>query len=142
MRFNKSRLYVSALLPMGIGFVGGILVSILGIGGGFIIVPAMIYVLGMPTLLVAGTSLFQIIFISAFACVMHAVTSQTVDVMLALIMMAGGVIGAQVGVRVAKHLKGASARIALAVIIIGVCVRMLMELFMQPSDIFKLDMMP
>lgn len=139
MRFNKSRLYVSALLPMGIGFLGGIMVSILGIGGGFVIVPAMIYVLGMPTLLVAGTSLFQIIFISAFACVMHAVSSHTVDVMLALILMAGGVVGAQLGVRIAKHFKGAAARVALAVIIIGVCVRMLMELFMQPVDVFKLE---
>lgn len=138
-RFNKSRLYISALLPMGIGFFGGILVSVLGIGGGFIIVPAMIYILGMPTLLVAGTSLFQIIFISAFACVLHAVTNNTVDIMLALIMMAGGVIGAQVGVRFAKHLKGASARIALAVIILGVCVRMLFQLFAQPVDIYNLD---
>lgn len=142
MRFPKSRLYISALLPMGIGFVGGILVSILGIGGGFVIVPAMIYILGMPTLLVAGTSLFQIIFISAFACVLHAVTNHTVDMMLALIMMAGGVIGAQVGVRLAKHLRGASARIALALIILCVCARMLMELFMQPVDIFRLDIQP
>ncbi len=141
IRFAKSRLYISALLPMGIGFLGGIMVSILGIGGGFVIVPAMIYILGMPTLLVAGTSLFQIIFISAFACVLHAVTSHTVDIMLALIMMAGGVIGAQVGVRIARHLKGASARIALAVIILGVCVRMLMELFMQPADVFTMDML-
>ena len=142
VRFAKSRLYVSALLPMGIGFLGGIMVSILGIGGGFVIVPAMIYILGMPSLLVAGTSLFQIIFISAFACVMHAVTSHTVDVMLALIMMAGGVIGAQVGVRIAKHFRGAGARVAPAVIIIGVCARMLMELFMQPSDIFRVEMLP
>lgn len=141
MRFAKSRLYISALLPMGIGFLGGIMVSILGIGGGFVIVPAMIYILGMPTLLVAGTSLFQIIFISAFACVMHAVASQTVDVMLALIMMAGGVIGAQVGVRVARHLKGATARIALALMILGVCVRMVAELFGQPAEIFTMDIL-
>lgn len=141
MRFAKSRLYISALLPMGIGFVGGIMVSILGIGGGFVIVPAMIYILGMPTLLVAGTSLFQIIFISAFACVMHAVASQTVDVMLALIMMAGGVIGAQVGVRVARHLKGAAARIALALMILAVCIRMIAELFGQPAEIFTMDIL-
>lgn len=141
MRFAKSRLYISALLPMGIGFLGGIMVSILGIGGGFVIVPAMIYILGMPTLLVAGTSLFQIIFISAFACVMHAVASQTVDVMLALVMMAGGVIGAQVGVRVARHLKGAAARIALALMILAVCVRMIAELFGQPTDIFTMDIL-
>lgn len=141
MRFAKSRLYISALLPIGVGFVGGLMVSVLGIGGGFVIVPAMIYILGMPTLLVAGTSLFQIVFISAFACVMHAVASQTVDVMLALIMMAGGVIGAQVGVRVARYLKGASARIALALLILAVCARMIGELFGQPLEIFTMDIL-
>ena len=142
VRFIKSRLYISALLPIGVGFVGGLMISILGIGGGFVMVPAMIYVLGMPSLLVAGTSLFQIIFISAFACIMHAVLNHTVDVILALIMMAGGVVGAQVGVRVARRIKGAPARIGLALIIIAVCVRMMGELFIQPSDLFKLDMRP
>ncbi len=139
MRFLKSRLYISALLPIGVGFIGGLMISVLGIGGGFIMVPAMIYVLGMPSLLVAGTSLFQIIFISAFACILHAVTNGTVDVMLALIMMAGGVIGAQIGVRLARRIKGAPARIALALIIVGVCIRMIGTLFIQPDDIFTLD---
>lgn len=141
MRFPKSRLYISALLPMGIGFLGGIMVSILGIGGGFVIVPAMIYILGMPTILVAGTSLFQIIFTSAFACILHAVASQTVDVMLALVMMTGGVVGAQIGVRIARHLKGAAARIALALMILAVCARMLAELFGQPAEIFTMDVL-
>jgi len=138
-RFIKSRLYISALLPIAVGFVGGILISVLGVGGGFVMVPAMIYILGMPGLLVPGTSLFQIIFISAFSCILHAVANGTVDVILALIMIAGGVVGAQVGVRVARRLKGAAARVALALIILGVCFRMMGELFIQPSDLFMLD---
>ncbi len=139
MRFHKSRLYVSALLPVGIGFVGGLLVSIMGIGGGFILVPAMIYILGMPAVLVAGTSLFQIIFVSAFACMLHAVANNTVDIILSIFMMIGGVVGAQFGVRFAKKVKGASARIVLALIIIAVCIRILMTLFVEPSDHFSLD---
>ncbi len=138
-RFLKSRLYISALLPAGIGFLGGILVSILGIGGGFIIVPAMIYILGMPTILVAGTSLFQIIFISAFSCILHAVANGTVDIILSMVMIVGGVVGAQVGVRMAKRIKGASARIILAVIILIVCMRMMGVLFIQPDDLYALD---
>ncbi len=139
-RFIKSRLYISALLPMIVGFVGGLLVSILGVGGGFIVVPAMIYVLGMPSLLVVGTSLFQIIFISAFSCILHATFNHTVDAVLALILISGGVVGAQIGVRLARRIKGAPARVALALIIIGVCLRMIGVLFMEPSDMFVLDM--
>ncbi len=139
MRFIKSRLYISALLPIIIGFVGGLLVSILGIGGGFILIPAMIYVLGMPSLLVAGTSLFQIIFISAFSCILHATFNHTVDAILALILISGGVVGAQIGVRAARRIKGAPARVALALIILAVGTRMIGVLFMEPSDLFALD---
>lgn len=142
MRFTKSRLYMSALLPLCVGFLGGLMISILGIGGGFIMVPAMIYFLGMPSLLVPGTSLYQIIFISAFSCILHAVANGTVDVILALIMIVGGVVGAQVGVRLAKRIKGAPARVALALIIIGVCIRMMAQLFIQPADLFVLDVRP
>ncbi len=142
MRFMKSRLYISAFLPMGVGFVGGFLVSAMGIGGGFVIVPAMIYILGMPATLVAGTSLFQIIFVSAFSCVLHAVTSNTVDIILSLIMTVGGVVGAQIGVRLSRKLRGAPARILLALIIIAVCVRMMGSLFIEPADIFNLDVRP
>ena len=141
IRFAKSRLYISALLPMLVGFVGGMLVSILGIGGGFVVVPAMIYILGMPSLLVAGTSLFQIIFISAFSCILHATFNQTVDVILALILISGGVIGAQIGVRLAKRIRGAAARVALALIILTVCARMIGTLFVQPNDLFMLDVL-
>jgi uncharacterized membrane protein YfcA len=142
MRFTKSRLYMSALLPIAVGFFGGVLISILGVGGGFVMVPAMIYILGMPSLLVPGTSLFQIIFISAFSCILHAVANGTVDVILALVLISGGVVGAQVGVRLAKRIKGAPARVALALIILGVCVRMMAEMFIQPADLFSLDVRP
>jgi uncharacterized membrane protein YfcA len=142
MRFTKSRLYMSALLPIAIGFFGGVLISILGVGGGFVMVPAMIYILGMPSLLVPGTSLFQIIFISAFSCILHAVANGTVDVILALVLISGGVVGAQVGVRLAKRIKGAPARVALALIILGVCLRMMAEMFIQPADLFSLDVRP
>jgi hypothetical protein len=141
-RFIKSRLYISAIIPAGVGFVGGLLISILGIGGGFIMVPAMIYIIGMPSLLVPGTSLFQIIFMSAFACILYAVTNGTVDIILALVMIAGGVVGAQAGVRIAKHVRGAPGRIILALIILGVCVRMMGELFVEPANIFSLDIRP
>lgn len=139
MRFVKSRLYMSALLPMAVGFLGGLLVSIMGIGGGFVLVPAMIYFLGMPAMLVAGTSLFQIIFVSAFSCVLHAVANGTVDIILSLVMTAGGVVGAQVGVRLARRIKGAPARIILALIIIAVCFRMMASLFVHPGDPFTMD---
>lgn len=136
VRFTKSRLYISGLIPAGIGFVGGILTSTLGIGGGFILVPAMIYIIGMPSLLVAGTSLLQIIFVASFACLVHAVANQTVDIVLAVILMTGGVVGAQIGVRATKYIRGAPARIILALLIVGVSFRLAAELFLPPMDIF------
>jgi hypothetical protein len=139
MRFAQSRLYISALLPAGVGFIGGLLISIMGIGGGFIMVPAMIYILGMPSLLVPGTSLFQIIFIAAFSCLMHAVANNTVDLVLALVMMVGSVVGAQAGVRVARHLKGAPARIILALLIVFVSFRLAAELFLPPADFYTTE---
>ncbi len=138
-RFIKSRLYISALFPVGVGFIGGLLISIMGIGGGFVMVPAMIYILGMPSLLVAGTSLYQIIFISAFACMLHATVNGTVDIILSFVMIIGGVVGAQVGVRVARRIKGAPARIFLAVIILAVCFRMMAQLFWEPANLYSLD---
>ena len=137
MRFGRSKLYISALVPGSIGFAGGLLASILGIGGGFLFVPAMIYILGMPTLLVAGTSLFQMAFTTGFATIMHAVASNTVDAFLALILIIGGVIGAQVGVTFSKVVRGAPARIVLAVIIMVVCFQMIGHLFLEPLDLFS-----
>lgn len=136
MRFPRSRLYISALVPAGVGLVGGILTSTLGIGGGFILVPAMIYIIGMPSLLVPGTSLLQIIFVASLACLMHAVANQTVDIVLALVLMTGGVVGAQVGVRATKYIKGAPARILLALLIVGVSFRLAADLFLPPLDQF------
>ena len=137
MRFPRSRLYISALIPAAIGFVGGLLVSILGIGGGFLLVPAMIYILGMPTLLVAGTSLFQILIPTIIATIMHAVANHTVDLVLALLLIIGGVVGAQVGVRVARRIRGVYARIILAALLLFVSVELAGELFIRPIELYS-----
>ncbi len=136
MRFPRSKLYVSVLVPGGIGAVSGFLVATMGVGGGFLLVPAMIYILGMPPLLVAGTSLFQIIFTSAFATIMHATFSNSVDILLALFLILGGVIGAQIGVKASRHVTGVRARIILALLVLGVCTQLGVQLFLNPSDIF------
>ena len=140
MRFPRSKLYISILVPMGLGFFGGLLASILGIGGGFLLVPAMIYMLGMPTLLVAGTSLFQMIFTTSFALIMHAIANGTVDVVLAIILILGSVIGAQVGVMFSGKVKPSAARIILACIVLAVCVRLIGQLFMTPDELFSTTM--
>ncbi|MCC6597982.1 MAG: sulfite exporter TauE/SafE family protein [Alphaproteobacteria bacterium] len=137
MRFPRSRLFISALIPAGIGFVSGLLASILGIGGGFLLVPAMIYILGMPPLLVAGTALFQVIFTTACATIMHAVMNQNVDIVLGLILIFGGVIGAQIGVLFARFIRGHYARIVLALLILAVCTRLCLEMFIRPEDLFS-----
>ncbi len=136
MRFPRSKLYISILVPGGIGFVSGFLVATMGVGGGFLLVPAMIYILGMPPLLVAGTSLFQIIFTSAFATIMHATFSNSVDIFLAFFLILGGVIGAQVGVKASKYVTGVKARVILALLVLGVCTQLGIQLFLNPSDIF------
>ncbi|HZH26373.1 MAG TPA: sulfite exporter TauE/SafE family protein [Azospirillaceae bacterium] len=140
MRFPRSRLYISAFLPAGIGFVGGVLVSIMGIGGGFILVPAMIYLLGMPTALVAGTSLFQIIFTTALATLLQAWLNETVDIMLALLLLAGGVVGAQFGTSAGARLRGDQARALLAVLVLGVAIRLGLDLVVPPSNLFSLTL--
>lgn len=136
MRFPRSRLYVSALLPAGIGFIGGLLVSIMGIGGGFLMVPAMIYILGMPTLLVAGTSLFQILLTTVFTTILHATANQTVDLVLASLLIAGGVVGVQVGVRVARRVTGAWGRVALATMLLLVSFELAGQLLIKPVDLY------
>ncbi len=140
MRFRRSRLYISSLVPAGIGFIGGILVSVMGIGGGFILVPAMIYLLGMPTALVAGTSLFQIIFTTAAATLMQAVTNRTVDVLLAMLLLVGGVVGAQFGTRVSGRLRGAWSRMALSALVVAVAVRLAVDLVAEPAERYSLDL--
>jgi uncharacterized membrane protein YfcA len=139
MRFHRSKLYISALLPAGIGVVGGILVAIMGIGGGFLLVPAMIYLLNMPAGLVAGTSLFQIIFTTAAATLLQAATNHTVDAMLALLLLVGGVIGAQFGTKVGSRIPGEQARLMLATIVVGVALKLAWDLFAPPLDVYTLS---
>jgi hypothetical protein len=137
MRFRKSKLYISALLPMGIGFLVGVLAAIMGVGGGFIMVPAMIYLVGMPTGVVVGTSLFQIIFVTGVVTLLHAVNTQAVDVMLALILLTGSVIGAQIGAKIGGKIRGEELRTLLAIMVIGVCARMAYGLIAEPADPFS-----
>ncbi len=138
VRFRRSRLYVSALLPIGIGALVGLLAAIMGVGGGFVMVPAMIYLLGMPTAVVVGTSLFQIIFVTANVTVLQAVNTQTVDVVLALLLLAGGVVGAQIGARVGVMLKGEQLRGLLALMVLLVCAKISYDLIAVPADMFSL----
>lgn len=139
MHFPKSKLYISALMPAGIGFLGGLIVSLMGVGGGFFMVPAMIYILGMSTLMVVGTSLFQILFTTAFTTILHAVTSHTVDLVLALILIIGGVVGSQIGVRAAKYIRGAPARLMLAAMLVLVAIKLGSDLFVRPDELFAMQ---
>jgi uncharacterized protein len=136
MRFRKSKMYVSALMPIAIGALVGVFAAIMGVGGGFIMVPAMIYLLHMPTNVVIGTSLFQITFVTAAATYLHSINTQTVDVVLAVILLTAAVIGAQVGVRVGVKLKGEQLRILLASMVLLVCLKMAYDLVVEPDDIF------
>jgi uncharacterized membrane protein YfcA len=139
MRFKVSHLYTSIIPPILIGFFVGVLAAIMGVGGGFIMVPAMIYLLRMPTNVVIGTSLFQIIFVSAAVTVMHAAKNQTVDVVLATILIIGGVVGAQIGARLGQKLRGEQLRALLALIVLGVGLKMLNDLLFMPSEIYSLS---
>ncbi len=138
MRFRRSKLYISALLPLGVGLVVGVLAAIMGVGGGFIMVPAMIYLLGMPTSVVVGTSLFQIIFVTANVTFLQAYANQTVDVVLALLLLTGAVIGAQIGAKAGAKLHGEQLRILLAVMVLGVCAKLGYDLTVTPADIYSL----
>jgi uncharacterized membrane protein YfcA len=138
MRFRRSKLYISVIPPLVIGYFVGTLSAIMGVGGGFIMVPAMIYILRMPTNVVIGTSLFQIIFVTASVTIFHAVENQTVDIVLASLLMIGGVLGAQVGARVGQRLRGEQLRALLALIVLGVGVKLLLDLVNQPDELFSL----
>lgn len=141
MRFRKSKLYISALLPFFLAAMVGVLSAIMGVGGGFILVPAMIYLLGMPTYVVIGTSLFQIIFVTANITVLQAVQTQTVDFVLAGLLLFGAVIGAQIGARFGTRLKGEQLRGLLALIVLGVSVKLGIELITAPVDVFAVEFM-
>jgi uncharacterized membrane protein YfcA len=138
VRFRKSRLYISALVPLSIGFGVGVLSAIMGVGGGFILVPAMIYLLGMPTIVVIGTSLFQIIFVSANVTFWQATQNQTVDVVLALILLAGAVVGAQFGTRLGNRLPSDALRLLLGLMVLVVCGKLFFDLLAPPIDIYSL----
>ncbi len=138
MRFRRSNLYISVIPPIIIGFFVGVMSAIMGVGGGFIMVPAMIYILRMPTNVVIGTSLFQIIFVTASVTIFHAVENQTVDIVLAALLMIGGVIGAQVGAAVGQRLPGEQLRALLALIVLGVGIKLLLDLVNQPVELFSL----
>jgi uncharacterized membrane protein YfcA len=137
MKFRASGLYISVIPPLMIGAAVGFLAAIMGVGGGFIMVPAMIYLLGMPTKVVIGTSLFQIIFVTAFTTVMHAITSQTVDMLLALLLILGGVVGAQIGSRVGMRLKAEQLRILLSLLVLAVSIRIAVDLLVTPGELYS-----
>jgi len=138
IKFRASGLYISVIPPLLVGFGVGVMSAIMGVGGGFVMVPAMIYLLGMPGKVVIGTSLFQICFVSAFTTFMHAVTNQSVDMVLAVILILGGVIGAQVGSQLGAKLKAEQMRILLASLVLVVAVKMTFDLVVEPSELYSL----
>jgi hypothetical protein len=138
-RFYRSGLYISPIAPLAIGFLAGVLTVLLGIGGGFILVPAMIYLLGMPARVVIGTSLVMILTVSAGTTMIHSLTTRAVDIVLAALLLVGGVIGAQYGAVLTTRLKPDYLRLALAVIILLVALRMFMGLFWRPDEIFSIE---
>tara|TARA_R110002094_G_scaffold119332_3_gene114494 strand:- start:1338 stop:2252 length:915 start_codon:yes stop_codon:yes gene_type:complete len=138
MRFRVSGLYISVIPPVLVGISVGILAAIMGVGGGFIMVPAMIYLLGMPTKVVVGTSLFQIIFVTAFTTMLHATTNFTVDIVLAVLLLVGGVIGAQIGTRIGVKMKAEQLRILLAIMVLAVSGKLAFDLLVQPAELYSL----
>ena len=138
MRFRTSGLFISVIPPMIVGLAVGVLAAVMGVGGGFIMVPAMIYLLGMPTKVVVGTSLFQIIFVTAFTTLLHATTNHTVDIALALMLLLGGVIGAQMGARIGSRLNAEQLRVLLAVLVLAVCGKLGLDLLIKPHELYSI----
>ena len=138
MRFRRSRLYISALVPLGVGFAVGVLSAIMGVGGGFVMVPAMIYLIGMPSTVVVGTSLFQITFVAANVTFLQAANNHTVDVLLALILLIGGALGAQVGAKIGGRLRTEQLRILLSLLVLGMGVNVAYGLIQTPGDVYSI----
>ena len=138
LRFQRSKLYISALPPLFIGLFVGLLAAIMGVGGGFIMVPAMIYLLRVPTNVVVGTSLFQIVFLTGLTTVLHAAQNQTVDVVLAIVLMIGGVVGAQFGAAAGERLKAEQLRFLLATLVLMVGLRFAWQLIAPPADLYSI----
>ena len=141
MRFRRSKLYISAILPLALGAFVGILAAIMGVGGGFIMVPAMIYLLGMPTSVVVGTSLFQIIFVTANVTLLQSIQTQTVDFLLAGLLLFGAVIGAQFGSRAGALLRGEQLRGLLALMVLAVCIKIGYDLVVMPEDLLSVELL-
>jgi uncharacterized membrane protein YfcA len=140
-RFYSSGLYISPLAPLLLGFVGGMLTVLLGVGGGFIMVPAMIYILGMSAQVVVGTSLLQILFVTAATTLIHATTTKSVDVVLAGLLLLGSVIGAQIGAQLAQKAKPELLRMFLAIVILAVALRMAIGLGWRPEEIYTVQLL-
>ena len=138
-RFYRSGLYISPLAPLGLGFITGMLTVLLGVGGGFIMVPAMIYLLGMSAQVVVGTSLLQILFVTAATTLVHATTTRSVDIVLAVLLLLGSVVGAQYGARFAQKMKPELLRMFLAIVVLGVALRMGLELTWRPPEIYTVQ---
>jgi hypothetical protein len=138
MRFRRSKLYISVIPPLVLGFLVGVLTAIMGVGGGFIMVPAMIYLLRMPTNVVVGTSQFQILFVTAATTILHATSDQTVDIVLAFLLVVGGVIGVQFGVRAGSQLRGEQLRLLLGLLVVAVALRLFVGLVTTPEDIYSI----
>jgi hypothetical protein len=139
MRFPKSGVYISPLAPFLVGMGVGVLTVIMGVGGGFIMVPAMLYLLGMAAGVVVGTSLFQIVFVTAVATILHASQSQSVDIVLAVLLLAGGVVGARFGARAAETLPPERLRLFLALLVLGVALRLAVGLVSTPAELFSIQ---
>ncbi|MBU6443823.1 MAG: sulfite exporter TauE/SafE family protein [Alphaproteobacteria bacterium] len=138
MRFRRSRLYISIFPPLMFAFMVGVLSAIMGVGGGFIMVPVMIYLIKMPASMVPGTTLFQVLFVTATATILHSVDNYSVDLVLAALLIVGGVIGAQIGVRLGGRLRGEQMRFLLALLTLAVAARLLYSLVVTPHDVYSL----
>ncbi len=136
VRFPRSRLYISVLMPLTLSFAIGILSGVMGVGGGFVMVPAMIYLLGMPTQVVPGTAQVQIVFVAASATLLQAIQQQTVDALLAFILLIGGVVGSHFGSVMSTRLRGEQLRGLLALLLLAVAGKLLVDLTLTPGDIF------
>lgn len=142
VRFPRSRLYVSALVPVGVGAAVGVLAGIMGVGGGFLLVPAMIYLIGMPTSVVVGTSLFHILFVSANVTFLQSWTHQTVDIVLAMAVTAGGLVGSPYGARLGARLKAEQLRILMALLVLAVALELGAGLAVTPEDVYSTEIEP
>jgi uncharacterized membrane protein YfcA len=138
-RFPRSGLYISIIPLLGVGFFVGLLAAVLGVGGGFILAPAMVYLLGVPTRVMVGTSLFQIIFLTAYVTFLQATFNATVDLVLALVLMIGGVAGARFGAMAARRLKAAQLRLLLALVVLAMAGRLVYDMYVAPQPEYRLE---